>query len=67
MSRSVADIIREFRRVLNANEVEELTDIDVKTLYRMVHQDRIPGFKVGRKVCFDCFKLADWYEAQAGA
>lgn len=61
VSKSLADEIRKLRRVLTAAEVEGYLGIDVKTLYRMAKQGRIPSFKLGGKVCFDCYQLADWY------
>ena len=62
MSKSLADKFREFDRVLSASDVESVMSLPIKTVYDWAKSGRIPSFKMGAKVCFDPFQLADWYE-----
>jgi len=51
------------RRLLSIDETSEYLGLAQATLYKMVHQRRIPDVKVGRLLRFDSRLIDDWLEA----
>jgi len=50
------------KKLININELSELTGLSVNTLYSWVSQRRIPYVKIGRLTKFDLKKIDDWIE-----
>ena len=50
------------RRLLNVEELSELTGLSKNTIYCWVSQRRIPFVKVGRLTKFDLQKIDHWIE-----
>ena len=50
------------RRLLNVEELSELTGLSKNTIYCWVSQRRIPFVKVGRLTKFDLQKIDQWIE-----
>ena len=50
------------RRLLNVNEVSQLTGLSKNTIYCWVSQRRIPFVKIGRLTKFDLEKINQWIE-----
>jgi len=51
------------KRLMTIQELAEFTGLSIQTLYKMVHQRRIPYVKVGRCLRFDSRLIDDWLEA----
>jgi len=50
------------RRLLNVEELSELTGLSKNTIYCWVSQRRIPFVKIGRLTKFDLEKINQWIE-----
>ncbi len=50
------------KRLINIQELSELTGLSMSTLYSWVSQRRIPFVKCGRLTKFDLQKINDWIE-----
>jgi excisionase family DNA binding protein len=50
------------RRLLNVEELSELTGLSKNTIYCWVSQRRIPFVKCGRLTKFDLEKIEKWIE-----
>jgi len=50
------------RRLLNVEELSELTGLSKNTIYCWVSQRRIPFVKLGRLTKFDLEKIEEWIE-----
>jgi len=50
------------RRLLNVQELSELTGLSENTIYCWVSQRRIPFVKLGRLTRFDLQKIEEWIE-----
>ena len=50
------------KRLININELSELTGLSMSTLYSWVSQRRIPFVKCGRLTKFDLERINDWIE-----
>lgn len=48
------------RRLLNVEELSELTDLSKNTIYCWVSQGRIPFVKCGRSTRFDLQEIDKW-------
>ncbi len=53
------------RRLIDVNELAELTGLSVHTLYTWVSQKRIPYLKVGRLTKFDLKVIEGWIDSLA--
>ena len=53
------------RRLIDVNELAELTGLSVHTLYTWVSQKRIPYLKVGRLTKFDLKVIEEWIDSRA--
>ena len=51
------------RQLLSIDETSEYLGLAHATLYKMVHQRRIPYVKVGRLLRFDSRLLDEWLQA----
>ena len=51
--------------LLDAKQCANLLRLKVSTIYALVHQQRIPYFKIGRAVRFRESTLEDWLRSQA--
>lgn len=49
-------------RLIDANEVHDLTGFSVYTILRMARQGRIPARKVGTRVRFLADEIETWFE-----
>ena len=47
-------------QILNVEEVAEILHLHVMTIYRLVKEGRLPGFKVGGRWRFHRSALEDW-------
>lgn len=61
---SIGDRIRAFQRAMTAEEVSELFNIHLDTIYKQARSGNIPSFRIGTSVRFDPKYLADWYQQQ---
>ena len=50
------------KRLINIQELSELTGLSMSTLYSWVSQRRIPFVKCGRLTKFDLERINDWIE-----
>ena len=48
------------RRLININELSELTGLSTSTIYSWVSQRRIPFVKCGRLTKFDLTRIDEW-------
>jgi len=53
--------------LLTANEVSEYLRIPQSTVYKLVQEGKIPGFKVGRHWRFRKTVVQDWIKAKENA
>ena len=53
--------------LLTANEVSEYLRIPISTVYKLVQEGRIPGFKIGRHWRFRREVFQDWIKAKESA
>lgn len=51
-------------KLIDINELSELTGISVSTLYSWVSQKRIPHIKIGRMVRFRMDEIDRWLSSQ---
>jgi len=51
------------RRLININELAELTGLSVHTLYTWVSMKRIPYVKIGRLTKFDLKVIEGWIDS----
>ena len=47
-------------KILNPEQVSELLQVKLSTIYQWTHQDYIPHYKVGRFVRFDEIEIMNW-------
>lgn len=47
-------------RILNPEQISELLQVKLSTIYQWTHQDYIPHYKVGRFVRFDEIEIMNW-------
>ncbi|MBF0252548.1 MAG: helix-turn-helix domain-containing protein [Candidatus Omnitrophica bacterium] len=50
---------------LNIEELSDMLDVSVNTLYSWINQRKIPYIKVGRLVRFDVNKIEEWLESRS--
>jgi len=50
------------RRLINIQELSELTGLSTSTIYSWVSQRRIPFVKCGRLTKFDLQRIDEWIE-----
>jgi len=50
------------RRLINVDELSELTGLSTSTIYSWVSQRRIPFVKCGRLTKFDLERIDEWIE-----
>ena len=50
------------KRLININELSELTGLSTSVLYSWVSQRRIPFVKCGRLTKFDLQRIDEWIE-----
>lgn len=50
------------RAYLTVEEVAERFGVNVTTIYRLLQQGRLPGFKVGNQWRFSEARLEEWVE-----
>lgn len=55
------------KRLLNANELSQMIDINRDTLYRWVSQRRIPFVKIGGRTKFDIEVINEWIKESSVA
>ena len=48
------------KRLININELSELTGLSTSTIYSWVSQSRIPFVKCGRLTKFDLTRIDEW-------
>ena len=53
------------RRLLNVDELSELTGLSKNTIYCWVSQRRIPYVKLGRSTRFDLPRIEKWIEGHS--
>ena len=51
------------RRLIDINELAELTGLSIHTLYTWVSQKRIPHVKIGRLTKFDLKVIEGWIDS----
>lgn len=47
-------------KILNPEQVSELLQVKLSTIYQWTHQDYIPHYKVGRLVRFNEIEIMNW-------
>ena len=47
-------------KILNPEQISELLQVKLSTIYQWTHQDYIPHYKVGRFVRFDEIEIMNW-------
>lgn len=47
-------------QILNVNQVAQILHLHAMTVYRLVKEGKLPGFKVGGRWRFDRHSLEDW-------
>jgi len=47
-------------KILSPQQISELLQVRLSTIYQWTHQDYIPHYKVGRFVRFDEFEIMSW-------
>ena len=61
-SLSLPERIRRHRSALDAEELAEILDYAVSTVYKMAKKGQIPSYRIGGSVKFDPALTADWLE-----
>lgn len=48
------------KRFIGVEELAEYLDLKKSTIYQWVHQQKIPHYKLGKRVKFDLEKIENW-------
>ena len=51
---------------LSVQEAAELLGVSVPTVYKLIHAESFPSFKVGSRTLISYSQLVEWVEQQAG-
>ena len=60
LTKTVPEVIT----ILNAKQVAKLLGVHERTIYRMVQEGKMPGFKFGGKWRFDAETIKHWINQQ---
>ena len=52
------------KRLIDARELSQLLSVKVSTIYKWVHEGKIPHYKLGRLVRFSEREVMDWVDNQ---
>jgi len=58
--KTIENLLRVQKKVLNLDEVSELTGLSKSHLYKLTSQSRIPHYKNGKFIFFDREEIETW-------